>query len=168
MYRRKFLRRYQIDEYQNQLTLFFSDGTTNYIRLDENSGRIITRKKVGYPMIDHPGILLGTDMSLKTCFVLHNHYAIFGTAGISNFAEYAMGEKVFFDNRLCANSPLQIIENGLNQVLRGERYKPLSYNCQTTTNEACHNRRFSDDADKWVGGLALGAAAFFIYKAANS
>lgn len=64
---------------------------------------------------------------------------------------------LYIYNEKCSNTPLKVIEIGLNEIFRGESYKPITYNCQTYTNTVCHNQRKSDDAEKWVSGIVLGS-----------
>jgi len=73
---------------------------------------------------------------------------------------------LYIYNEQCSNTPLNVIEIGLNEMLRGESYKPITYNCQTFTNTACHNTRKSEDAEKWVGGFLFGGLALLGLSAA--
>ena len=73
---------------------------------------------------------------------------------------------LYIYNEKCSNTPLKVIEIGLNEMLRGESYKPITYNCKSFTNTACHNQRKSDDAEKWVGRVVLGSLALVILGAA--
>ena len=98
-------------------------------------------------------------------YFLHNHYH-FGKAQIVSESEFAKGMPLYIYNEKCSNTPLKVIEIGLNEMLRGESYKPITYNCQTFTNTACHNQRKSDDAEKWVGRVLLGSLALVILGAA--
>lgn len=145
------------------LQLHFINGETKRIRLTKDSGRIVTRKKVNtVSSVNHPGIFVGKDILTSEDYILHNHYKLFKTAGISNFREYASGQKVHWDNRPCKNSPLKILEIGLQHMLRREQYYWLDYNCQTTVNDACNNSRTSEDIRKWISRIAFGVAACLI------
>ena len=64
---------------------------------------------------------------------------------------------IYIYNEKCLNAPLKVIEIGLNELVRGKSYKPVTYNYQTYTNTACHNKRQSEDADKWMGGILVGS-----------
>ncbi len=60
------------------------------------------------------------------------------------------------------NASLKVIEVGLKEILRGESYKPISYNCQTFTDTACNNERKSADATKWIERILFGSAALIV------
>jgi hypothetical protein len=145
------------------LELEFSNGQSKLIQLTKNSGRLVTRKKVDTLLdINHPGIYIGIDHYTNEVYVLHNHYKIFGTAGISSFKEYAAGETVYWDNRPCENDQLTVLNIGLNHAYNKEPYHWLNNNCQVTVNDACNNVRSSEDVSKWIGRIALSALAFFV------
>lgn len=153
----------------NQLKLSFSNGNSTIIRLSENSGRIVTRKKVGSVSdVNHPGIYVGEELHSNEPFILHNHYKIFRTAGVSPLGEYAANQEVFWDNRICVNNKMQVLQNGLNQALNHELYHWLTYNCQTTVNDACSNKRNSEDVEKWIGRIAFGVLTFLTVRAVTS
>lgn len=108
--------------------------------------------------IKHPSISLGVDAN-GIGYYLHNHYH-YGKAHITTEKEFAHGMPLYIYNEKCSNTPLKVIEIGLNEMLRDESYKPVSYNCQTYTNTACHNQRKSEDVEKWVGSIAAGLLLF--------
>ncbi len=112
----------------------------------------------------HPVIFLGVDIN-GVGYFLHNHYH-YGKAHITTQKEFVKGMPLHIYNEKCSNTPLKVIEIGLNEILRGESYKPITYNCQTYTNTACHNKRKSTDAEKWVGGVLLGGFALLVLGAA--
>lgn len=139
------------------LSLHLPTGRIILVQLDEHSGRIITRKKIDtISNVQHTGIWLGHCLHTHQQLVLHNHYK-FGTAHISGLEAYTYGQTVYFKDEKCVNSPRAVLEVGLNQVLAQKPYRPLSYNCQTFTNTACHNSSHSEDVGKWIGRIALGA-----------
>lgn len=151
------------------LELSFSNGKTKTIQLTEDSGRIVTRKKVGtISNVNHPGIYVGVEAHTNEVFILHNHYRVFKTAGVSPFWEYTAGEKVHWDNRICVNDKMLVLQRGLDQAIRREKYHWLINNCQITVNDACRNQRTSEDIGKWVGRVAFGLFAAAIIKVATS
>lgn len=151
------------------LELSFSNGETRFIKLTKDSGRVVTRKKVGtISNINHPGIYVGVDEQTNQPFILHNHYKIFKTAGVSNFDEYRAGQVVHWDNRPCSNSKMQVLQIGLDHAINREPYHWLNYNCQITVNDACNNQRTSEDVGKWVGRIATGILGLIIIDIATS
>ena len=145
--------------YNDKVEIVKNDGSIFTIYFNQNSGKVYFRYKVGtMSKIKHPGIFLGVDAFGKGYF-LHNHYH-YGKAHITTETAFKNGMPIYIYNEKCSNTPLKVIELGLNEILRGESYKPVSYNCQTYTNTACHNQRKSEDAEKWVGRVAAGVLLF--------
>jgi hypothetical protein len=144
------------------LQLFFNDGDHRICRITKDSGRIVTRKKVAGSNIDHPGIMIGEDIYTNEPYILHNHYELFGTAGVSTFSEYASGKEVFWDNRPCTNSKRVVLKKGLIHAIEGKPYKLLSNNCQVTINDSFRNERTSEDVIKWFGRAAAGALVVLV------
>lgn len=150
--------------YNNRVEIVNDNGSIFTIYFNEHSGKVYYRFKIGtLSKIKHPGIYLGED-AYGTHYFLHNHYH-YGKAHITTAADFIEGQAIYIYNEKCSNTPLKVIEIGLNEILRGESYKPITYNCQTYTNTACHNQRKSADAKKWVGGLVLGSLAFLLISA---
>ena len=134
--------------YNDRVEIVKNDGSIFTIYFNENSGKVYFRYKIGtISQVKHPGIFLGVDAN-GVGYFLHNHYH-YGKAHITTQQEFVKG------------MPLYIY----NEILRGEHYKPITYNCQTYTNTACHNQRKSDDAEKWVGGVLLGSLALLLLSA---
>lgn len=151
--------------YNNRVEIVNNDGTIFTIYFNENSGKVYYRYKIGtISQIKHPGIFLGVDIWGKGYF-LHNHYH-YGKAHITTEAEFKKGQPIYIYNQKCSNYPLKVIEIGLNEIFRGERYKAVTYNCQTFTNTACLNKRKSTDVEKWVGGILLTSLALLFIGAA--
>ena len=149
----------------NRVEIIKNDGNIFTIYLNKNSGKVYFRYKIGtVSQVKHPGIFLGVD-AYGIGYFLHNHYH-YGKAQIVSASEFAKGKPLYIYNQKCSNTPLKVIEIGLNEMLRGESYKPITYNCQTFANTACHNKRKSEDADKWVGGILLGGLALLGLSAA--
>lgn len=150
--------------YNDRVEIMKNDGSIFTIYLNENSGKVYFRYKIGtISQVKHPGIFLGVD-SNDVGYFLHNHYH-YGKAHITTSKEFIKGMSLYLYNEKCSNTPLKVIEIGLNEILRGESYKPITYNCQTYTNTACHNQRKSADAEKWVGGILLGSLALLLISA---
>lgn len=136
----------------NTARLDFKNGSI-CVQLDQDSGRILTRNKVGtFKSIQHTGIYLGKRFGDGMPLVIHNHYH-YGSAYISTLKEYKSKEVARWQAGTCTNNPITVIKSGLNQVLQGKSYRPITYNCQVTTNIACHNRKDSEDVKKWAGGI---------------
>lgn len=151
--------------YNDHVEIVKNDGNIFTIYFNEHSGKVYYRFKIGtLSKVKHPGIYLGED-AFGVGYFLHNHYH-FGKAHITTTNEFIKGMPLYIYNEKCSNTPLQVIEIGLNEILRGESYKPITYNCQTFTNTACHNKRKSADAEKWVGGILLGGLALLVLGAA--
>jgi hypothetical protein len=145
----------------NSVDVVNNNGSIFTIYFNEHSGKVYYRNKIDTVVnIKHPGIYLGKDIN-GTGYFLHNHYH-YGKAHITTQADFTKGEKIYLYNEMCSNSPREVIRIGLNEVLRGERYKPISYNCQTFTNTACHSIRKSDDAERMLAGVA-GVALLFVF-----
>lgn len=133
-----------------------------WVDLDQDSGRILTRNKRGsFQNIQHTGIYLGKNRLNGTPLVIHNHYH-YGTSYISSFNEYKSGVEARWQEGTCTNSPNVVITIGLNQVIKGEPYRPITNNCQVTTNKACHNRSNSEDVTK-LAGKVLGVLAVTVF-----
>jgi hypothetical protein len=138
-----------------------NNGSVFTIYFNEHSGKVYYRFKIGtLSKVKHPGIYLGKD-AYGVGYFLHNHYH-FGKAHITTQNDFTQGRTLHIYDEKCSNTPLKVIEIGLKEILRGESYKPVSYNCQTYTNTACHNQRKSADAEKWVGGILLGSLALLL------
>ncbi len=150
--------------YNDRVEIVKNDGSFFTIYFNENSGKVYFRYKIGtISQVKHPGIFLGVDFN-GVGYFLHNHFH-YGKAHITTQKEFEKGMPLYIYNEKCSNTPLKVIEIGLNEILRGESYKPVTYNCQTYTNTACHNQRKSDDAEKWVGRAVLGGLALLLLSA---
>ncbi len=152
-----FLQRYRTAR-NGYVHLWFSQNRQICIRLDNLSGKIITRNKVG-GNIQHTGIWLGSDCATGQEYVIHNH-PFPGYAHITTKEEYAQGEQIRLKETVCINAPLDVIQIGLNRVIERRKYRLLSDNCQTLVNSACNNKNYSEDVVKW-GGIALGCFVFY-------
>lgn len=136
------------------LRIHYENGQILTVCLDKNSGRGIWRKKINSLMrVRHTGIYLGRCLNTNTEIAIHNHYQ-YGSAYVTSMSDFARNEQVFWLNQHCENSPIQTISNALNLVKSGEKYKPLSYNCQTMVNSACNNQRTSQDVSRIISYAA--------------
>jgi hypothetical protein len=143
----------------NFVDIIENTGALKRIYFDANSGKTYWRFKV--PNIvgtKHSGIYLGSD-SFGVQYFLHNHYHI-GHACLVTAKEFSLGQSIKLYDEKCTNHPLKVIEIALNQALRKEAYRPFNYNCQSYTNEACHNHRGSEDVGKWGERLLLFSLIF--------
>lgn len=154
--------------YHDHVDIVKNNGSIFTIYFNQNSGKVYFRYKIGaWSHIKHAGIFLGFD-SNGIGYFLHNHYH-YGKAHITTESGFRQGKPIYIYEEKCSNAPLKVIEIGLNEILRGERFKPLSYNCQTYTSTACHNQRRSEDADRLVGNIVFGTLALvFIGVALNN
>jgi hypothetical protein len=93
---------------------------------------------------------------------VHNHYH-YGSAFVDSLHDFAKGQRVY-DNYLssCKNPPLVRIQNALDQVIAGQPYDVLSYNCQTTVNMACNNEQKSQSVEGWQVAARVGVFGLFI------
>jgi hypothetical protein len=140
--------------YNDRIEIIYSDGTSGTIFLNGNSGKVYYRFKIDtISGIKHPGIFLGTDYNGEGWF-LHNHF-LTGKASFITESNFRKNQPIYLYTEKCSNAPLTVIDIGLKQVLAGESYKPVSYNCQTFVNQACNNQRRSDSVEKWVSGLFI-------------
>lgn len=149
--------------YSNRVEILDANHRRFIIYFNHNSGKVYYRYKINsLSKIKHPGIFLGVDV-YGTGYFLHNHYHI-GKAHITTEVEFRRGMPIYIYGEQCSNDPLKVIEIGLNEILRGESYKAIQYNCQTYTNTACHNRRISEDSNKWISRVLIGSIAFATMK----
>jgi hypothetical protein len=140
------------------LYVYLHNGSTLTIFLNADSGKAYYRFKIKtVSQVKHTGIYLGTDM-FGTHYVMHNHYDN-GRPCIVALDDFTKGQDFYAYDIISENSPLRIIEIGLNEILRGERYDAVSYNCQTFVNLACLNRRKSADVEKWAARVFFGSLA---------
>ena len=123
------------------------------VRRDVNSGKLITRSKVRtLSGVQHTGIWLGSEYHTGRSLIMHNHYQ-FGTAHISTYQDYALGQQVYFKGGRCVNDPSKVLQIALAEAKAGKPYDVILYNCQHFTSRACNNVHFSEDLAKWGAGL---------------
>lgn len=154
--------------YQNGvLRLQYQNGYRD-IQLHQNSGKIVWRRKLR-GSIQHTGIELGQCIQTNEQLCIHNHPSQ-GQASIVSAAEFAQGENIYYENEPCINTPIEVLEIGLNAVIRKVPYRVVGSNCQNLTNGACKNVSYSQDLNKVLGGVAavgLGILALVGIEAAS-
>jgi len=157
---------YEIFHNNGTVRLDLLGGWTLWVSLDEHSGKVVTRPKVGtITNIQHPGIWLGTNFHTGETLIMHNHYKI-GAPYISSFHEYSQNQVVSWRNDTCINHPNTVIQVGLNRIISGEPYNLVNNNCQVFTNIACHNRRNSEDVTRWAKNILGVVVVVALIKAA--
>jgi hypothetical protein len=143
---------YQLNN--RQAVLFLTSGKVLVIDLTPKSGNVYCRTKVGtLSDVKHTGIFFGNDAAGNRYF-MHNHFKT-GKPSIVTKNEFTLGMPLSLYEGETINTPLQTVQCGLEQVMAGEPYSWLSYNCQTFVNHARRNTRVSEDVDRWEGGAAL-------------
>ena len=148
----------------NLLRLDFTKNQSIWIVLDADSGKTVTRDKVGrFNKVQHTGIWLGRHNDTNEPIIMHNHYQ-YGSAYLSTLKEYAQNREVFWKDEVCSNDWKTVISIGLNHVIKGKTYRPISYNCQVYTNTACNNSSHSEDVVKWGGRILTGLALFLLVR----
>ena len=145
--------------------IHLEDGRIQVIYFNQDSGKVYYRLKIDtISEVKHTGIYLGVD-DYGNHYFIHNHYHV-GRPCVVSLQDFSKGHTIHEYVHTPTNAPLTIIQKGLEEVVRGELYHSINYNCQTLINIACINKRKSEDVDKWisrvfVGGLiVLGIAAF--------
>lgn len=140
----------------NYVTLEYDNNHTATVLLNEHSGKPLWRYKIDtISKVKHTGIYLGVDYYTGEPYVVHNHYKLFGTAGISTLALFESGMQSYWIDGQTKNDWMTIVSKSLREVIREEPYKVRRYNCQTLVNIVCNNVRRSEDVEKWAG-IALG------------
>ncbi|HMJ71392.1 MAG TPA: hypothetical protein VK508_20995 [Cyclobacteriaceae bacterium] len=126
------------------------------IYFNQNSGKVYYRSKINtISEIKHTGIYLGVDI-YGTPYFIHNHYQG-GRPSIVTLEDFSKGQTIQEYAHSPKNGAIEIIRKALEEVVRGEQYHPVHYNCQTLVNIACNLKRQSEDVDKWMGRLFLGS-----------
>jgi|GEM_PF-1438647 len=145
--------------YNDHAELELTDGNYLTIYFDESSGTILWRYKVG-TLINtaHPGIRFGKDTNGNQ-YYMHNHYET-GKPAIVSESVFAKGQPLYSATGPVVNTRMEIIRKGLDQVMSGEPYSAVNYNCQSFVNRASNNINISETVQKVVGGIALGALVF--------
>lgn len=124
-----------------------------------DSGRPITRSKIDtITRVLHPGIILGKDKYGFT-WVAHNHID-HKRPVFERLHDYTLGQPYIFDDRPTKYSQLEIVTRAIDEVIAGQRYHPINYNCQTFVNmvvDDSHKSESVDNISDWAigGGLLL-------------
>jgi hypothetical protein len=142
------------------IAMFLSESELVNIYFTIDSGRVATRSKIDtLTKVLHPCVVLGNDRYGQT-WVAHNHIdnkrPIFETLD-----SYSLGQKVYWHDRQTIYTNMQIVDRAIEEVLAGQRYHPLNYNCQTFVNMITgdnHRSESVEDLSDWAigGGFFLG------------
>lgn len=143
----------------NVIAMFLSETELVNIYFTIDSGRVATRSKIDtLTKVLHPCVVLGNDRYGQT-WVAHNHIdnkrPIFETMD-----SYSLGQQVYWHDRATVYTPTQIIDRAIDEVVSGQRYHPVNYNCQTFVNMVVgddHRSESVDNLSDWAigGGLLL-------------
>lgn len=144
------------------LLLPTKSGETLVLRITDNSGRIVTRKKIDTVFgVDHPGIELAVDQYGRR-WVAHHHYKNqYPTIDCEEV--YADGNAIHYDNRLPYFSQQEILERALHYWWNGQSYKLLMQNCQHFVNIVAFDEHRSDSLDKASDAMLLGSGLSLLF-----
>lgn len=146
--------------YNDRVDLLYTDGHMGTIFFNEASGSIYYRFKVNtISNVKHPGIYLGYD-SLGNHYYVHNHFEN-GKPAIVAEANFSLGQPLYAYDEPVINTPGDIINNALDQVLKGKEYNWFNYNCQSFVNTAGQSKSRSQAVENWAGGIGLGLLILF-------
>ena len=149
--------------YNDRVEIILEDDSMFTIFLNQYSGRIYYRFKIGtLSDVKHPAIYFGTDAQGNNYYI-HNHYQT-GKPAIVIEAEFTKGQPIYFYEEAMNNKRIQILKSGLDQVLSGEPYSWLNYNCQSFVHRAGNNQNKSEDVTKWIGRALIGLFVVAIVK----
>ena len=147
---------YSIDTFNQCVTLFYDNGNSVKVNLNQDSGNIYKRPKINSVYnIDHKGIYVGYSEYGEQIMV-HNHY-LPGRAVVTTWEGFLQNQTFELDQKVCTNDPITRIAIALQMVLDRTQYDLLTHSCQTLVNESCTNEKKNDDTEKVLGGLALTA-----------
>lgn len=148
--------------YKDRVELTIDNSGTFTIYFNENSGKVYFRYKNGsMPGIKHPGIFLGVDVNGNGYF-LHNHN-YYGKAHISHEMEFRKNMQIYTYKEKWSNVPLKAIEHGLNEMLRGVSYNPVSFNLHPLTNNALYYQEPKENSDILLIALMLGTLILYAF-----
>lgn len=143
------------DIYLNKLAVYLSNGETQNVYFNQDSGKVYYRNKIGSPTrIKHTGVYIGTD-NRGIGWWIHNHYHV-GKAHLVTDHEFKQGQSIYLYKEYCTNPWDTVIDKAMQYVLRGERYLPLTSNCQTLVNDSCNNQKKSEDVERFASGALVG------------
>lgn len=117
----------------------------------KDSGKVINReKKATLTNVIHPGIIIGQD-KYGRMWVAHNH--------ISNkkptfdlFVDFSDTVEANWDFRKVYFTQKEIVQRAINEVLKGNSYNLVNYNCQTFVNRVVRDENSSEAIDKLSNG----------------
>jgi hypothetical protein len=149
--------------YNDRVEIILEDDRVFTVFLNQCSGRIYYRFKIGtLSDVKHPAIYLGVDIYGNN-YYMHNHYQTEKPAIVIE-TEFTKGRPIYFYEETMNNNSTQIIQSGLDQVLSGEPYSWLNYNCQSFIHLAGNNQNKSEDVTKWFGRALVGLFIVVIAK----
>jgi|SRR5450432_2680926 hypothetical protein len=143
--------------YADHVELELPDGNFTTIYFTEASGTIRWRYKIDKIIgtkTPHPGICFGEDIHGNE-YYMHNHYET-GKPVIVSASVFALGQPVYHATGPAINPPLEILRKGLDQIISGEPYNAVNYNCQSFVNRATSNINFSESVQKVFGAFVFG------------
>lgn len=153
---------YYIDSYNRTVTVYLADGDSIELQMNEHSGRVIKRTKLGTLFnVEHTGISIGID-AWGNEWVVHNHISNKKTV-LDTRSRFAQMMPVTFHDGACLNNPVDVTRLSLDAVLEGKPYTALFNNCQHVASYACNNTKRSHDLQRvgtTVGLTGLVVAAF--------
>jgi hypothetical protein len=153
--------------YSNRAELLFYDGSLLVIYFTGDTGKCFFRYKINtISEVKHPGIVLGIDSNGKRWF-MHNHYENKRPVIVME-SDFAKGQPIFLSTDCIAGNYLKVVDSALAQIVNGQPYSWLNYNCQSFVNISFKNQNRSEDVEKW--GIRILASLFVIasIKALNS
>jgi hypothetical protein len=136
---------------QTQSRLVLINIVTNageYLEIMQHadSGKVVTRAKTHtINGVKHTGIIVGIDKR-NTLWVVHNHIR-HGKPIYETINGYAAGEDVFYDDRICHYSPIEIVYRAHEEFMLHKRYAAVNYNCQTFVNRIVCDQQSSESID---------------------
>lgn len=151
--------------YQRFVEIYLDNGSPLRLFFERDSGKVYCRDKIGsIANIKHTGIFIGSD-SHGISYFMHNHVDD-SHPTIVTLQEFSKGNTIHL-YKVPTIDARTVIENGLNEVIKGERYNALDYNCQSFVNIVCEGMRKSEDVAKltsqmfvWALIIVGGVAAF--------
>ena len=137
-------------------TIVTPDGQYYEIFKCEESGRVITREKIDtVTKVFHPGIVLGKDIHGRL-WIAHNHYS-HGKPMCDVMENFSNVKKPIWDNRPVLFTREEILQRTITEVLKGQKYNALNYNCQTFVNLIVRNEHESEAVDRITNpGMVVG------------
>lgn len=146
--------------YNDRVEFAVNDRRNFTIYFNENSGKVYFCYKNGEEPAKHPGVFLGVDAGGNGYF-LHNqdHY---GKAHISPELEFRKNMQIYSYKEKWNNSPLKVIEYGLNDMLRGNHFNPFAYKYYPLASKDLYYQNNSGDFDFWLIAVFIGMMVMYM------